>query len=48
MGVILGPSHLRDEHRLKVSENRVLGRIFRPKKDEVPGDWRRLHIGKLH
>jgi hypothetical protein len=33
---------------LKVSENRVLGRIFRPKTDEVPEEWKRLHIGKLH
>ena len=48
MGVTLGPSHLREEHRLKVSENRVLGRIFRSKKDEVPMDWKRLRIGKLH
>ena len=48
MGVTLGPSHLREEHRLKVSENRVLGGIFWPNMDEVPGDWKRLHIGKLH
>jgi hypothetical protein len=48
MGVTLGPSHFREEHRLKVSESSVLGRIFRPKTDEVPGDWRRLNIGKLH
>ena len=48
VGLTLGPSHLREEDRLKVSENRVLGIIFRPKTDEVPGDWRRLHIRKLH
>jgi hypothetical protein len=39
---------LREEHRLKVFENRVLRRIFRPKRDEVTGDWGRLHSGELH
>jgi hypothetical protein len=34
---------LRDERRLRVFENRVLGRIFGPKKDEVTGEWRQLH-----
>jgi hypothetical protein len=34
---------LREEHRLRVFENRVLRRIFGPKKDEVTGDWRKLH-----
>jgi hypothetical protein len=34
---------LREEQRLKVSENRVLRRIFRPKREEVTGDWRILH-----
>jgi hypothetical protein len=34
---------LRDEHRLRVSENRVLRRIFRAKREEVAGGWRRLH-----
>jgi hypothetical protein len=31
-----------------VSENRVLRRIFRSKKDEVTGEWRKLHIEELH
>jgi len=31
---------LREEHRLRVFENRVLRRIFRPKKDEVTRDYR--------
>jgi peptidoglycan/xylan/chitin deacetylase (PgdA/CDA1 family) len=31
-----------------VSENRVLRRIFRPKRDEVTGEWRNLHNGELH
>jgi len=33
---------LREERRLRVFENRVL-RIFGPKRDEVTGDWRKLH-----
>jgi hypothetical protein len=39
---------LREEHRLRVFENRVLRRIFRPKRDEVTGEWRKLHIEELH
>jgi hypothetical protein len=39
---------LREEHRLRVFENRVLGAIFGPKWDEVTGEWRKLHSGKLH
>jgi hypothetical protein len=31
---------LREEHRLRVFENRVLRRIFEPKRDEVTGEWR--------
>jgi hypothetical protein len=34
---------LREERRLRVFENRVLRRIFRSKRDEVTGEWRRLH-----
>jgi hypothetical protein len=34
---------LRGEHRLEVYENRVLRRIFRQKRDEVMGGWRKLH-----
>jgi hypothetical protein len=36
------------QHRLRVFENRVLRRIFGPKRDEVTGDWRKLHNEKLH
>jgi hypothetical protein len=39
---------LREEHRLRVFENRVLRRIFGPKGDEVTGEWRKLHSGELH
>jgi hypothetical protein len=39
---------LREEHRLRVYENRVLMRIFGAKRDEVMGEWRKLHSGELH
>jgi hypothetical protein len=39
---------LREEHRLRVFENRVLRRIFGPKRDEVTGEWRKLHSWELH
>jgi hypothetical protein len=39
---------LREEHRLRVLENRVLRRIFGPKKDGVTGGWRKLHNEELH
>jgi hypothetical protein len=38
---------LRVEYRLRVFENRVLRRIFGPKRDEVTGEWRRLHNKEL-
>jgi len=38
---------LRVEHRLRVFENRML-RIFRPKKDEITGEWRKLHNEELN
>jgi hypothetical protein len=39
---------LREEHRLRVFENRVLRGIFGPERDEVTGEWRKLHSGELH
>jgi hypothetical protein len=39
---------LREEHRLRVFENRVLRRVFGPKRDEVTGEWRKLHNEELH
>jgi hypothetical protein len=39
---------LREEHRLRVFENGVQRRIFGPKRDEVTGEWRKLHNGELH
>jgi hypothetical protein len=38
---------LKEEHRLRVFENRVLRRIFGPKRDEVKGEWRKLHNEEL-
>ena len=38
---------LKEEHRLRVLEYRVLRRIFGPKRDEVTGEWRKLHNEKL-
>jgi hypothetical protein len=37
-----------EEHRLGVFENRVLSRIFVPRRDEVTGEWRKLHNKELH
>jgi hypothetical protein len=39
---------VREEHKLRVFENRVLRRIFGPKRDGVTGGWRKLHNEELH
>jgi hypothetical protein len=39
---------IREEHRLRLFENRVLRRIFGPKRDEVTGERRKLHNEELH
>jgi len=39
---------LREERKLRVFENRVLRRIFGPRRDEVTGEWRRLHNEELN
>ena len=39
---------LREERKLRVFENMVLRRIFRPRRDEVTGEWRRLHNEELN
>jgi hypothetical protein len=39
---------LREERRARVFENRVLRRIFGPERDEVRGEWRRLHNEELY
>jgi hypothetical protein len=47
MGLKLGCSR-REEHGLRVFENKVLRRISGPKVDEVRGEWRRLHNEELN
>jgi len=39
---------LREEWKLRVFENVVLRRIFGPRRDEVTGEWRRLHNAELN
>jgi hypothetical protein len=39
---------LREERRLRMFENRVLRRVFGPKRDEVTGEWRKLHNEELN
>jgi hypothetical protein len=39
---------VREEHKLRVFESRVLRRIFGPKRDRVTGEWRKLHNEELH
>ena len=39
---------LREEMKLRVFENMVLRRIFGPRRDEVTGEWRRLHNEELN
>ena len=39
---------LRDERRLRVFENRVLRRVFGPKRDEFTGEWRKLRNEELN
>jgi hypothetical protein len=39
---------LREEHRLRVSEDRVLRKIFGAKRDDVIGSWRKLHNEEFH
>jgi hypothetical protein len=46
MGVKLLP--LREEHRMRIFENRELKRIFASKKDEIVGSWRNLRNQELY
>jgi hypothetical protein len=39
---------LREEHRLRLFENRVLRRIFGSKRDEIIGSWKKLNNEELH
>jgi hypothetical protein len=47
MNMKLGSLTLREEHILMVFENRVLSRIFRPKRDEVSRGWRNVYNEEL-
>ena len=42
------PLTLREKHRLRVFENKVLRKIFGANKDEFTGEWRKLHNAELH
>jgi hypothetical protein len=42
------PVTLREGHRMRVYENRVLKRIFGPKREEMVGGWKRLHNEDYH
>ena len=39
---------VRDEYRPKVFENRVLRKVFWPKRNKVTGEWRKLHKAMLY
>jgi hypothetical protein len=39
---------LKEEHRFRVFENGVLRRIFGPKREEIAGEWRKLHSEELY
>jgi hypothetical protein len=39
---------LKEEHRLRVFEKKVMRRIFGPTRDEVTGGWRKLHNEEFH
>ena len=41
-------AHTGEERRLRVFENLVLRRIFGPKRDEVTGEWRKIHTEELN
>jgi hypothetical protein len=41
-------SHIKGEYTLRAFENRVLRRIFGPKRDDVTGEWRKLHNEVFH
>jgi len=38
---------LREERRLRVFKNRVPGVIFRSRRDEVTGEWKKLHVARM-
>jgi hypothetical protein len=48
MGVKPSSLTLKEERRLRVFENRVLRKVFGPKRDEVTWEWRKLHNEELN
>jgi hypothetical protein len=46
VGVKLGPL-LRVQHRLRAFQNRMLKKMFEPRRDKVTGEWRKLHKEEL-
>ena len=42
------PLALREEHRLRVFENKVLRKLFGVKRDEITGEWRKFHNAELN
>jgi len=46
--IIIVKIKMREERKLRVFENMVLRRIFGPRRDEVRGEWRRLHNEELN
>jgi hypothetical protein len=47
-GCVMWYFTLREEHRLRVFENRVLRRTFGTRREEITGGWRRQHNEELH
>jgi hypothetical protein len=48
MGVKHGISHSGKKHRLRINKQSLLKKIFGPKREEVTGDWRKLHDEEPH
>jgi len=48
MGVKIWSLTLREERKRRVFENMVLRRIFGPRRDEITGEWRRLHNAEIN
>jgi hypothetical protein len=48
LSVVLYGCETYEEHRLRVYENKVLRRMYGTKRDDVTGEWRKLHNEELH
>jgi hypothetical protein len=47
-GMKLGSQTVREKHGMRVFESRVITRIFRPKRDEMIGDWRKVSSEEIY